>query len=140
MKVLIDTNVILDVLCKRREFLDDSAKVFKLCEINEICGYISALSIPNIVYIMRKELDAERIRDVIEKLTFIFAVVDLRADDLKKAAKLGFKDYEDALQSVCASRIKANYIITRNIKDFENSKVKALNPSELIQRISFPFK
>ena len=52
MKVLIDTNIILDVLLNRRDFVDDSAKIFKLCEIKKIKGYISALSIPNIVYII----------------------------------------------------------------------------------------
>ena len=68
MKVLIDTNVILDVLCNRKDFVENSAKILKLCEVKKITGYVSALSIPNIVYIMRKELDEEKIREVIEKL------------------------------------------------------------------------
>ena len=55
MKILIDTNVILDVLCNRAEFAEDSLRVFKYCEVKRITGCISALSIPNIVYIMRKE-------------------------------------------------------------------------------------
>ena len=65
MKVLIDTNSILDVLCSRREFLEDSVKIFKLCEIKKIDGCISALSIPNIVYIMRRELEAELTMDLL---------------------------------------------------------------------------
>lgn len=135
MKVLIDTNILLDVLCNRTEFAEVSAKVFKLCEVKKIDGYISALSIPNIVYIMRKELDAEKTRDVLEKLSLIFTIADLKADDIKKAAHMNFNDYEDALQSACASRIKADFIITRNIKDFINSRVTAITPSELIDRI-----
>jgi predicted nucleic acid-binding protein len=135
MKVLIDTNIILDVLCNRKDFVEDSEKVFKLCEVKKITGYISALSITNIVYIMRKELDMEKIGQVLERLSLIFEIVDLRADDLKRAGKLDFKDYEDAVQSAQATRIKANYIITRNIKDFALSKVTAIKPSELIERI-----
>lgn len=135
MRVLIDTNVILDVLCNRQEFVDDAAKIFKFCEVNKIEGYISAISVPNIVYILRKELDAEKTKDILKQLSLIFKIADLKADDLKKAANLMFNDYEDALQSVCASRIKANYIITRNIKDFTNSKVAAIKPSELLERI-----
>lgn len=54
MKVLVDTNVILDVLCNRKEFVADSLRVFQCCETQHITGYISALSIPNIVYIMQK--------------------------------------------------------------------------------------
>lgn len=135
MKVLIDTNIILDVLCNRSEFVENSAKIFKLCEVKKIEGYISALSIPNIVYIMRKELDSEKIKDVLATLSLIFTIVDLKADDIKKAALMNFKDYEDALQSACAARMKMNFIVTRNIKDFANSKITAITPSELIDRI-----
>lgn len=135
MKILIDTNVILDVLYNRKDFAEDSLKVFKYCETNQITGYISALSIPNIVCIMRKELDSERIKEILTVLTSIFTVVDLRQTDLIKAADLEFSDYEDAVQSVCASRIKVNYIVTRNIKDFKNSTVPAIKPSELLERI-----
>lgn len=135
MKILIDTNVILDVLCNRTDFVEDSLKVFKYCEVNQITGCISAMSVPNIVYIMRKELDSERIKEILTVLTSLFTVVDLREADLLKAADLDFADYEDALQSVCATRVKANYIVTRNIKDFKNSPVPAIKPSELFERI-----
>ena len=135
MKILIDTNVILDVLCNRTDFVEDSLKVFKYCEVNQITGCISAMSVPNIVYIMRKELDSERIKEILTVLTSLFTVVDLRETDLLKAADLDFADYEDALQSVCATRVKANYIVTRNIKDFKNSPVPAIKPSELFERI-----
>ena len=135
MKVLIDTNIILDVLCKRPAFYEDSAKIFKLCEVKKISGVISALSIPNIVYILRKELDADKTREILDSLMLIFSVADLKADDLKKAADMRFKDYEDAIQSACATRIKANYIVTRNMKDFSESKVTAIKPAELLDRI-----
>ena len=135
MKVLIDTNIILDVLCKRPDFYEDSAKIFKLREVKKISGVISALSIPNIMYILRKELDADKTREILDSLMLIFSVADLKADDLKKAADMRFKDYEDAIQSACATRIKANYIVTRNIKDFSESKVTAIKPAELLDRI-----
>ena len=135
MKILIDTNIILDVLCNRRQFVEDSLKVFRYCEANQIVGYISALSIPNIVYIMRKELDSDRIKEILTTLTSLFTVIGLREMDLIKAADLNFTDYEDALQSVCASRAKVNYIVTRNIKDFSNSSIPAIKPSELFDRI-----
>lgn len=135
MKVLIDTNVVLDVLCGRQEFLENSEKIFKLCEVKKLSGYISALSIPNIIYIMRKELEPEKTKEILDKLMLIFSVADLKADDLKKAANLNFKDFEDAVQSACASRIHADYIITRNIRDFTTSKVAVIKPSELLERL-----
>ena len=133
MKILIDTNIILDVLCNRKEFVDDSVKIFKLCEVKKVKGYISALSITNIVYIMRKELNAKKIVDILEKLSLIFEVIDLKSDDLKQASILEFNDYEDAIQSVQAYRIKADYIVTRNCKDYTKSKVDAIKPCDFIK-------
>lgn len=135
MKVLIDTNVILDVLCARKDFLEDSSKVWRYCEVNKIDGYISALSVPNIVYILRKELTPEKTQEIINRIFLIFQVTDLKANDLKKAASMKSNDYEDSIQMICANRIKADFIITRNIKDFNLSKVPAIKPSELIERI-----
>lgn len=135
MKVLIDTNIILDVLCQRPGFYEDAVKIFKLCEVKRLSGVICALSIPNIMYILRKELDAERTKEILDNLMLIFSVADLKADDLKKAASMKFRDYEDAIQSACAARVKANYIVTRNIRDFAESRVTAIKPSELLDRM-----
>lgn len=133
MKLLVDTNVLLDVLCAREEFLMESAMVWKCCEIGKTEGYVSALSIPNIVYILRKELTPEKTQKIIEQLFLIFRVVDLKASDLKKAAVLKSSDYEDALQMVGASRIKADYIVTRNVKDFAASNIPPLTPKSLAE-------
>ena len=135
MKVLVDTNIILDVLCGRPEFYEASAKVFKMCEVRKVTGIVSALSIPNIVYIMRKELDVERIREILDMLSLIFMITDLKNEDLKRAAAMNFKDYEDAIQSACALRVKADYIITRNCRDFMDSRVQAVMPAEFLDRI-----
>ena len=135
MKILVDTNVILDVLCAKKDFVDDSSKVWKYCEVNKIKGYISALSIPDIVYILRKELTPEKTQEIIKQIFLIFKVTDLNAEDLKKAALIKSNDYEDSLQIVCANRIKADFIITRNIRDFSNSKILAIKPSELLKRV-----
>lgn len=135
MKILIDTNVILDVLCDRREFVEASSMVWKCCETGQLEGYISALTVPNIVYILRKELDRQKTRQLISQITMIFKVADLKAADLKHAAELDADDFEDAVQMCQASRIGAAYIVTRNIRDYKNSGVPALKPSELLERI-----
>ena len=135
MKVWIDTNVLLDVLCNRPAFVEASSDVWKRCEVRGIDGYISSLSVLNIVYIMRKELTQEKISDIIRQLSIIFKVVDLKTDDIAKAAELPIADYEDAVQSVGASRVYAQYIVTRNMKDYANSKVPAIQPSELLEKL-----
>ena len=85
------------------------------------------------MYIMRRELDAERAKRILTSLNTIFLIADLRETDLIKAANLLFNDYEDAIQSACASRIKADYIVTRNTKDFKKSVVPAITPAELFE-------
>lgn len=135
MKVLIDTNVILDVLCGRAEFLEASSRVWKYCEINKLSGVISALSVPNIVYILRKELDPDKTKEIIDRILLIFDVAELKAEDLRKAAEMKTSDYEDAIQMCCADRINADFIVTRNIRDFVSSPVPAVKPSELLDRI-----
>lgn len=135
IRVLLDTNVVLDLLANRAPFAEEAAMIFKLCETRQLEGVIYALSIPNLVYVMRRELDREQISGVLQKLSAIFEIEDMRAEDLKRAAALPLSDFEDTLQSVCAQRIKANYIVTRNIKDFLNSKIMAVKPSELLERL-----
>lgn len=135
MRVLIDTNVLLDVLCQREGFADAALHIFRLCEIKRMEGIVSALSIPNIVYIMRKELDKNRTAAVVERLSLIFTIADLTSVDLTQAAKLGFDDFEGALQAACAKRVKAERIITRNTKDFKESPIPALSPAEFLRQI-----
>lgn len=135
MRVLIDTNVILDVLFKREGFYEDSLKVWKLCEAKKIDGYISALSIPNIVYVLRRELDPIKTLETINLINLVFKIYDLKSDIIIQAAELKSRDYEDALQIITAQKLKAQFIVTRNIKDFIESKVIAIKPSELLERL-----
>ena len=135
MVLLIDANIILDVLLNRQEFVKDSSMVWKLCETGKAKGYVSALTFANLVYIMRKQLDPEEIENVFRKLSLIFDFTDLSVSDLTRAAKLHWKDFEDAVQSVTAERVHADYIITRNVRDFSRSSVIAFTPAELLVRI-----
>ena len=135
MVLLIDANIILDVLMNRQEFVKDSSIIWKLCETEKAKGYVSALTFANLVYIMRKQLNPEAIEDVYRKLSLIFTFTDLSVSDLTRAAELNWSDFKDAVQSVSAERIHADYIITRNVRDFSKSKVMALAPAELLARI-----
>lgn len=135
MKLLIDTNILLDVLQERTPFVEDSSVIWKLCETGKATGYVSVLTFANLVYIMRKELDSHKIREVFETLSLIFTFTDFCTSDLNLASKLEWDDFEDAVQGVTAERVHADYIITRNVRDFTKSKVTAFTPSELIARI-----
>ena len=132
MKLLIDANILLDVLQNREPFVGASSAVWKLCETEKAKGYISALTIANLVYVMRKELDPEKTEKVLNALSLIFSFAELTPTDLNRAAALRWDDFEDAVQSVTAERIGADHIVTRNVRDFAKSKIVALTPSEII--------
>ena len=135
MVLLIDANIILDVLLNRPDYVKDSAMIWKLCETEQMKGYVSTLTFANLVYIMRKQLDPEKIEDVFHKLNLIFEFADFSVSDLTHAADLNWNDFEDAVHSVTAERIHADYIITRNVRDFSKSRVMAFTPSDLLARI-----
>ncbi|WP_202107976.1 PIN domain-containing protein [Succinivibrio dextrinosolvens] len=135
MKVLIDANIILDVLQKREPHLRASAIVWKLCETKKITGYVSLLSFMNIVYILRKELTPEKIKEVFYSLSMIFTFEDLTEDDIKSALIMGLPDFEDSVQMQTAYRVRAEFIIARNVKDFLKSSIPAYTPLEFLERI-----
>lgn len=134
MRLLIDANILLDVLQKREPHYGDSALIWKLCETGQADGYVSAISFANLVYVMRKELTPEKTEETLNSLMLIFNFAEVNTADLSHAAKMRWDDFEDALQSATAERIHADYIITRNIRDFKQSKVMALLPGEFVAR------
>lgn len=135
MTLLIDANIVLDVLQNRENFVKESAMIWKLCETEQAKGYISTLSFANIMYILRKELTSDKIEEVYHKLCLIFEFADFSSSILSKAVEMNWKDFEDAVQSATAEQIHADYIITRNVRDFTRSKVVAFTPTELLMKI-----
>ena len=135
MRILIEGNIVLDVLQKRLPHYHDSSKIWKLCETNQVEAFVSGLTFSNLVYIMRKELTPEKINEVFRSLGLIFNFTDLTVSDIAKAAELQWDDFEDALQAATAERIHADNIITRNVKDFRQSKIAALTPTEFLTRM-----
>jgi predicted nucleic acid-binding protein len=131
---LIDTNIIIDVLAKREPFLTDSARILRLSEEKEIESFITANSVTDIIYILRKYLPEQAVlKFTVQSLLTIIDVADVLKTDILKAFELDFNDFEDALQARCAKRIKADYIITHNPSDFDQSPIPALTPEEFLR-------
>ena len=138
MKALIDGNILLDVLQNRSPHVEASAEIWKLCETDQVEGFVSALTFADLVYVMRKELTPDSIHEVLKKLAIIFRFTDLSVSDMTEAAAMQWKDYEDAIQSATAKRIHADWIITRNTRDFLKSAVPSLTPAEFLENIKTP--
>ncbi|MCM1133984.1 MAG: PIN domain-containing protein [Clostridium sp.] len=133
MKILIDTNVIIDALTSREPFKEAAEQIF-LMAANQIEDmYITASSATDIYYLVKKYLHStEQAKNVMAKLYELFYILDVISADCREALLSEVNDYEDAVLSCCAKRNHINYIITRNIKDYEKSKVQAILPDEFI--------
>ena len=97
MVLLIDTNIILDVLLSRSDFVKESSIIWKLCETEQAKGYISTLTYANMMYIMRKQMTPEQIEDVFRKLKLIFEFADFSSVVLEMAVNMKWKDFEELL-------------------------------------------
>jgi len=136
MKIFIDTNVILDVLENREPYVYTAKQLMILCEQKKIHGFVSTLTFTNIIYIMRKHLDPDKIEYLYKSLSEIFNFTSLTADDMANAVGFHWADYEDALQAASAQRIGADFIITRNTKDFNNEVVMCMMPVDFLENIA----
>ena len=134
MKVLIDTNVILDVVAKREPHFEFSASFLKLCGM-QITGCIAASQTTDIFYLLRRAgKDVRSAKDIVKKLTDNVKVLSITATDVQNALAAAMPDYEDSLLACCAKRQNADYIITRNEKDFNLSPVSALSPQTFLEQ------
>ena len=133
MRVLIDSNIVLDWLMNREPFCFEAKRVLQSCLMGEIKGYLSAHSITDMFYILRKEMDVAKRKQVLLLLCRYFHIVPEDSNTISEALENAeWQDLEDGLQMQCAWNEKLDFIITRNIKDFSTSLVPAVLPKEFI--------
>ena len=136
MKILVDTNIIIDTLTGREPFRELAEQIFILAANQIEDMYITASSATDIYYLVRKHLhNTEQSKNTMSKLYQLFGILDVTANDCQDALLLDMKDYEDAVISCCAKRNQMDYIVTRHIKDYEHSKVKVLLPEDLLKLV-----
>ncbi|MCQ3034687.1 MAG: PIN domain-containing protein [Bacilli bacterium] len=133
MKVLFDTNVIIDAMTARDYSFKDSQELIKKVIIGEIKGAITAKQITDIYFILRKYFDTEeKRREAINLIIDTFEVVPTLKSDLKYCVNSQIADYEDAVLDEVAKVNCFNFIVTNNIKDFHHSKTAILTPNQLL--------
>lgn len=131
MKLLLDTNIVVDIISRRSGY-EESLNVLKYCEIKKVEGIVSVATVLDVMYILRKHIKPEKVKNVVQTFIAIVDVADVKNTDILGAFNSEMTDYEDAVQAICAKRNRVDYIITRNKKDFAKSPVPALLPSEVL--------
>lgn len=135
MRVLLDTNVIVDVLQQREPWHRDGERIFLAAAMKQITACVTAKQIADIHYLTRKvfkgQSHADKLaRQIIGKLLTIMELNDTSADDCQAAIGINNNDFEDAMLIAAAVRISADYIITRNEEHFTSSAVPVISPAD----------
>lgn len=136
IKVFIDTNIMVDVLLGRKQFLLQSSNLFQLADNKDIELYATALSFVNALYISRKEIGTKLTLQKLKEFHDILKTAPMADEELDKALLMGGKDFEDNLQYRSAISAGCEIIVTRNVKDFPaNGEVKAMLPGDFLDSL-----
>lgn len=135
MLVLIDTNVILDVLMQRSG-VEYSGEILQLAGKGIIKGYLSASAVTDIYYILNRQIrNQEKTIESIKTILSLVDVADVTGSDIRAALDSGWKDFEDSVQRQVAVHNHVRYIITRNIKDYEESEPLPITPESFLNNM-----
>lgn len=131
-RVLLDSDVLLDVLAQRQPFVVASAQALSAATGSQVRGYISGHAVTNIFYILRRQVGGETARDLLSRLLQHLEVASVTDAVVKAALQSSMTDFEDAVTSEAASAAGVELIVTRNKGDFTDSTVPALLPDEFL--------
>ncbi|OKH32733.1 DNA-binding protein [[Phormidium ambiguum] IAM M-71] len=136
MRILIDTNVVLDFLQERQPFVENAARIFERIDTGEIEGFIAATTITNIYYIVRRATGAVVAQNAIIQVMTDLNICAVDRDVIEQAIALNFRDFEDAVQYVCGVVHCVDAIVTRDKSGFIGAEIPVVLPEELDTIIS----
>jgi predicted nucleic acid-binding protein len=130
--VLIDINILLDVLQMREPFYEASARLLALVEAGQIKGYIAAHSITTLFYLIQKDQSSAQARANITSLLQFLEISPVDQNTIEQALNLDYRDFEDAVQMISALQCKAEYLITRNVSDYQPALLPVIQPVDFL--------
>lgn len=134
MKLLIDTNVVLDVLLRREPFFRTAAEVLNLTQRDEVREYVSASAITDIYYIANKQMkDRDAVRDLLKRLLMVVSVAAVSGREIQNALNLAWGDFEDSVQYSVALLNEMDGIVTRNPSDYQEANMRIWLPEQALE-------
>lgn len=134
MKLLIDTNVVLDVLLRREPFSKTAAEVLNLTQRDDVREYVSASAITDIYYIANKQMkDRDAVRDLLKRLLMIVSVAAVSEWEIQNALNLAWGDFEDSVQYSVALLNEMDGIVTRNPSDYQEANIQIWLPEQALE-------
>ena len=137
MKLLIDTNVILDVLLRREPFFRAAAAVLDLSQRTDVQEYVSASAITDIYYIANRQLkDRTSAQDLLKPLLMVVSVAAVSEQEIRSALDLSWADFEDCVQYSVALLNEMDGIVTRNPRDYEQAALQVWLPEQVVEKLA----
>ena len=136
MKVLVDTNVIIDALAAREPFREDAEAILLLAAEEKMAGFVTGSSMTDIYYLIRRKLSHAEALDALRMLMHTLSVVSVGEDECFDAMQTGMGDFEDAVVAVCADRVRADFVVTRD-EEFarKGCVIPVVSPAEILNRM-----
>ncbi len=135
MRVLLDTNVILDVLLERPPFNADADLVWQATYQGQIAAHVTATTLTDIFYVARKQVGVARALKAVEDCLDNLEVCEVNRQTLASALSFAGSDFEDNLQIACALSSGLDAIVTRNKADFKTAAIAVMEPAELLRQL-----
>ena len=136
MRLFLDTNVMMDLLCERKPHYDAAAKLMVLKEEGLIQIMVSSLSFVTCHYVMSKTIGKISTSEMLKKFRILCEVAEVDEINIDKSLFSKFTDFEDAVQYFSALKANADCVITRNSKDFILSEIPIFSPQEFLSSIN----
>ena len=135
-KIFVDSDIVLDVLCKRVPHYKYAAKVFSLADMKKLTVYTTSLVVANVYYILRKAIGIEKSKETLRKLRLLVKIISVEEREVDLALNSSFSDFEDALQYYTAVKHGMETLLTRNIKDYKERDLIIQTPEQFIKGIT----
>jgi predicted nucleic acid-binding protein len=132
VKLLVDINVVLDFLLRRQPWDKDAARLLAEIELGHAHGYLAGHTVTTAHYVTEKALGRQGAITSVSDLLRLFDIVSADKNDFQQALALGLRDFEDAVQAVCGMKVGADFIVTRNVKDFSGLTIPAMPASSVL--------
>lgn len=136
MRVIVDTNIVLDVLLEREPFVQTAVNLFSLAEQSRIDAFLCATTITTIDYLLTRSLPASTARNALRKLISLFEIAAVNRSVIERALHSKINDFEDAVLVEAGRLAGVDSIVTRNTKDFVRSALKVFEPSEFLAQFN----
>lgn len=131
-KIFVDTNIVIDLLTKRKEFYKSASELFSLADYKKVKLAISSLTFANTYYLLSKELTHKKAKEILRKFRLLVKVLPLNDKIIDLSLNSDFNDFEDAVQYYTVLENKFEIIITRNLKDFRLSKIPVMTADDYL--------